>query len=113
MIAPLLIMQFSPITAPALMITPGITTVPRPMLAEGETKAAGWTRTAGTSPYSKALWKHRDRVRLSPTAADEWAIAKRQAGFSWVVVQERNAVEITYTASNVENDLTVSSGAPD
>jgi hypothetical protein len=46
-------------------------------------------------------------------SADEWAIAKRQAGFSWVVVQERNAVEITYTASNVENDLTVSSGAPD
>jgi hypothetical protein len=33
--APLLIMQFSPITAPAFTTTPGITTVPCPMLTEG------------------------------------------------------------------------------
>jgi hypothetical protein len=34
-------MQFSPMTAPALTITPGMMTVPRPMLAEEETTALG------------------------------------------------------------------------
>jgi hypothetical protein len=35
-IAPVLIMQFSPMTAPAFTTAPGITTVPGPILAELE-----------------------------------------------------------------------------
>src|SRR3954453_865175 len=61
MIAPVLMMQFCPIDAPALIMAPGMMTVPAPMLADGETAAELWMRTRGLRSALLASTKHLDR----------------------------------------------------
>jgi hypothetical protein len=71
--APLLMMQFVPITLSALMTELGITTVPGAIVAHRDTAAVGWMRATGSIPISMAAWKQSARTTLHPMAMTKCA----------------------------------------